>query len=240
MDKEQFTIGKACEGLLLEPEKFQSKFKIYEPFRKQSNKAKDQWRDMQTEAKEQKMELLTTDNFKLATMMAESALANDRVRFWIEKRRNVQRRISFTDRKTKLPVHGFIDFDVDINEKITILDIKTDYDGEPQKWFRHAADLDYKMQVGGYTIGYYRNYYQFAEFKFIVIEKSSPYNAYVVNCDNRYIKQAQEEFKNTLLAFKYCMDNEQFDMGYDFWLFDNMDYFTMEEPRYKRSKFLVS
>jgi len=235
--KDEFTIGKACECILLEKEKFNDKFRVYNKFDKRSIKAKEQWEDMLIEAKEGKFEWITQEFYDLACKMAESALANPNCKQWIDDKRHVQRKVAWTHTNTGLPIIGYIDFDVEREERVTIVDIKTDYNGEPDKWMRHAADLDYELQVGSYLLGYRKNFYCFPDFRFMVIEKSSPYNAYMTRCPSQYMEDAKDEFENTLLAFRYCMDNQQFHMGYDFWLFDTMADFTMEKPRYKRSKF---
>lgn len=235
--KDEFTIGKACECILLEKEKFNDKFRIYNKFDKRSDKAKARWAEMLVEAKGGKFEWITQENYDLACKMAESALANPRTRQWIEDRRFIQRKVAWTHTKTRLPIIGYVDFDVDYEEHISIVDIKTDYNGDPQKWFRHAADLDYEIQVGSYLCGYRKNFYCFPDFLFMVIEKAIPYNAYMVHCPPNYCEDAKHEFENTLLAFRYCMDNQLFHEGYDFWLFDTLPYFNMDKPRYKKSKF---
>jgi hypothetical protein len=235
-DKTEFAIGKACETILLEPEKVKDKFDIFKKFDRKSDAAKERWANMVLEAEKNKVTLINSDDFALASIMAENALANDNVRYWIERKRNIQRKLYWHDRKTGLPVVGYIDFDVETDEHISYLDIKTDYNGEPKAWFRHASDLGYKNQVGCYLEGAHRCFYEFPDFLFIVIEKAPPFNSYVVYCPGDYCNEAREEFRFTLKAFKFCMDNQQFDLGYDFWLFDTLPYFTMKEPKYKKSK----
>ena len=239
-EKPAYVIGKACEQLLMDPERFNDHFEAYQKFAKQSQAAKDQWNQMVEDAKASKKTLIDQDQYMQASIMAQNALANDSVRYWVERSRNLQKKLNWIDKKTGLPIIGFIDFDAVEDERLYIVDIKTDYNGDPDKWLNHAADLDYIMDVGTYCTGYHKMHYQFPEFKFMIIESSSPYNAHMINCPSNYVNDAKMEFENTLLAFRYCMDNQQFHMGYDFWLFDTLSGFTMQKPRWKKSKFLTT
>lgn len=232
-----FIIGKACEQLLMDPESFNNHFEIYQKFAKNSKDAKAKWEQMVEDANASKKTLIDQEQYQEASMMAQSAMVNESVRYWIERSRNLQKKLSWTDKKTGLPIIGFIDFDVEIDEHLTVIDIKTDYNGEPRKWWNHAADLDYEMDVGVYLTGYHKMHYQFPDFMFMVIENSSPYNAHMIHCPGNYVDDAKTEFENTLMAFKYCMDHQLFHMGYDFWLFETLPYFIMEKPRFKKSKF---
>lgn len=235
--KPEFVVGSALECLILEPEKFEKKFQVYQKFDKRSNKAKEQWTEMLVNAKNSKVELITEEEIDLATRMAESVFANESCMEWLNRKRYIQRKFLYTDHATQLPVVGYIDFDAEVDEIITIVDVKTTVDGEPDKWFRDAAKFEYDIQVGAYLEGYRRKFYAFPDFKFLVVEKNSPNNAYIVNCPGKYLEEAREEFRQTLVAFRYCMTENLFHMGYDFWLFDTLSGFTMQKPRYKRSKF---
>jgi hypothetical protein len=240
-EKDEFVVGKAAEAMALDlalgSNTFGNGFEVYEKFARRSNADKERWKIMLDEAKEAKKVLIDSDNYHLSMKMAENAMANEECRYYLERAQNVQRKLSWTDKKTGLPVIGFIDFDVNIEDHIIIVDMKTDYNGEPDHWFRHAADLEYDLQVGVYLTGYHKIDYQFPDFMFLVMEKRPPQNAYMVHCPGNYCNDAKREFLQTLVAFRYCMDEDKFHMGYDFWLFDTLPYFTMRKPRYKRSKF---
>ena len=72
---------------------------------------------------------------------------------------------------------------------------------------------------------------------FLVVETVEPFNVSVNFVDNREAALGKSEWKGVLKAFKYCLDNEQFDMGYDFRLFGNKDYHTLEMPKYVKNRF---
>ena len=110
-------------------------------------------------------------------------------------------------------------------------------DGDPADFGRLAYFRDMVVQCGAYLDGYHKMKYKFPYFIFIVVEPQEPFNVAVNFVDNKTANYCREEWAGTLKAFRYCLDNEQFDKGYEFRLFDNMDYFSMDLPGYAKPLF---
>lgn len=245
VEKEEFVIGNACECLILEPEKFDTQFELYTKFEKRSNDAKALWAQMVENAKANKKQLINDEQFKQARIMADSVLNDERFDMYLsniainkEGQKEIQKQIRWTDKKTGLPVIAKLDFVCNFDEHLIVIDLKSTVDGDPNKFFRQAGDLDYELQVGCYLTAYHKKYYQFPDFIFITIEKEIPFSPQIIYCPSDYCNTAKDEFEQTLTAFKYCLDNNLWHQGYEFWLFDTKPYFTMEKPKYIKSKFM--
>ena len=156
---------------------------------------------------------------------------------WLKKLKK-DGELEWKDKKTGIPVTGYIDFDVNIEDHITIVDIKTSRFETPEKFSKsvYNEDLRYDLQIGSYLLGYHKKYYQFPDFIFIVIVKGVVPDAFVVHVPGNLAQAAKDEFEHLLTAFRYCMDNNLWRMGVDFWLFDTMPYHSLERPRWVKSK----
>lgn len=234
-DIEAYLIGKATECLILQPEKFDKQFLLYEKFEKRSNDAKAKWAKMVEDSKANRTSLIDQQQYDKAKIMAQSALDTDETRYYIDHKRNIQKKLEWTDLKTKLPIIGYIDFDCDFDGHTVIVDIKTANDGNPDKFSRDAANLDYQVQVGAYLTGYHKMYYKFPDFMFMVIESTPPYDAIMVHCEPDYCQKAKDEFEYLLTAFRHCMNEKQFNRGRHFWSAE-LGYFNMQLPKYKKLK----
>lgn len=247
IDKEAFVAGRATEYLIYENFddrfKFDANFLAYDKFPRRSNADKERWEQMVSDASANNLTLIDSEMLKECRAMADTAMQTDETRYYLDRiavsrtgRKRIQEKISFTDKKTNLPVIGYIDFIADIEGHLIIVDIKTDKSGGPGSFARNAASLDYHIQVGAYLTGYHKAHYQFPDFMFMVIDKSIPYDAIMMHCPADYCQNSKDEFDHILTAFRHCMDNNEFHRGRAFWSAE-MGYFSMTMPGYKKMKF---
>lgn len=246
-DTEAFILGRATELLIyaaIAPEqfKFTDDFEVYQKFEKRSNAAKEKWAGMIEKAQTNNITLIDEIAFKEANILADTALQTHETRYYLDRiatdkdgRKIIQKKIFWTDKKTGLPINGYIDFLVDIEGHLIIVDIKTDKDGTPNKFIRNASNNDYIIQVGAYLTGYHKAYYLFPDFMFLVIGKQLPYDAIMMHCDPEYCDRAKKEFDHILTSFRHCMDTHQFNKGYAFWSSGN-GYYTFPFNRYAKLK----
>jgi len=248
-DKEAWLLGRAVESLLLEcqydsksdtwvKDVFDKKFIVSDKpdLRKGDNKA--MWEELLANAKLNKQSLLPTAMFKKAEEMAKVTLSNPNCTIWLNRKQNIQKQLKWVDKRTGLPVIGYIDFDVDLAGHIIINDIKITRAINPDLFYKDVYKFGYNYQIGSYLNGYHKIMYKFPEFKFMVICNEYPYDSYMVNVPGDLATDAKDEFDNLLTAFRYCIDHNQFHKGADFWLFDTKEYHTLEKPRYIKSKFV--
>lgn len=98
----------------------------------------------------------------------------------------------------------------------TIVDIKTAEDASISGFRRSMTNYNYKTQAIFYMEGvkHMLNMEQYPEFKYLVIEKSSPFvmASYVNGVES--LKAAYIEFRHGLEKYKWCKDNDSWP-GYD-------------------------
>lgn len=249
VDKPEWALGRLVECMILEPEKLDKKYcfpTMEKPNMSYTTKlAKEiaEWNKIIETAVLNKQTVIDPDMQKLARKMADSALQTEETRYYIDRiakfkngRKVIQEKLEWVDKKTKLPIIGYLDFKAEIEGTEIIIDIKTDKDGNPDDFNRGAINKDYQVQVGAYLEGYRNKYFSFPEFMFMVIEKVKPYDAIMMHCDQKFIEASKAEFNHLLTSFRYCMDNDLFHKGRAFWRPEGMNYFNMEIPRYKKMR----
>ena len=69
-----------------------------------------------------------------------------------------------------------------------------------------------------------------------VFETVEPYNSSVFFVESKTLQEAKDEWRASVDAFKFCIDNEYFDKGYEF-LLNTMDYFALRKPGYYKPRF---
>jgi hypothetical protein len=232
--------GKVIDCLALEPEKFAERFMVIGKINKATNDGKKAWNDAITKANELRLIIITQEDLTLARKSVEALMSLEFSRRLLEGKRAVQLKLKWNDRATGLPINGVIDFDSKVGSQDFIVDLKSAVSADPDDFSKQAYNLDYHLQCGTYSEGYPRVRFKFPNFAFLVVEKDEPFNVSVNFCDTTFINEAKEEFRATLGAFKYCMDNSLFHQGYEFRKFGTMDYFSMSLPKYAKHKFQVN
>ena len=230
-------MGKIIDVLVLEPETFDNRFEIYEPFRKQSKDAKAKWAQMCEDAEKKKVTLITTEQKQKADWAAESLMDDRDAREVLEAKKKVQIKLQWYCKKNNLPLIGYADFESAAWDLDWVVDLKATGNADPIKFMRTASDLEYELQCGAYLDAYARRWFRFPEFAFLVVEFDWPFGVSFNYCDSKYKTRALEEWHGTLAAFRYCMDNNLFYESYGFRNMKLKNYFSMEIPGYKRKKF---
>ena len=233
----EMQLGTLVHVLTLEPEMFEQKYMLYvKPSGEGSVKKKNDLIDIANKAKKI---LITQEEVDKTKIIKQALMDHDLSRTLIENRKRVEITMKWRHKATNLPLIGKIDFESRAWETDFILDLKTGKSSDPDDFIKQACNLDYQLQVGAYSDGYPRKFYKFPNFMFIVVETVEPYNVSILFCDSKYIESAKDEFYGTLLAFRRCMDNNQFHLGYEFRLMETMDYFSMKLPGWYRPKFVA-
>lgn len=236
---EAMILGSVVDCLTLEPEKFDKRFLVWEKFDRRSNDAKQKYSELLTSAQENKQTLVTMETVEQAKRCVSALMDNEQSRILIEGRRKVQVRLKWTDRDSRLPMIGYVDFDTEAWGQGFIVDLKTATSADPDEFNRAAGKLDYQLQTGTYLSGYPRCFFKFPLMVFLVVETDDPFNVSVMFCDPKYTEASMNEFHGTLNAFRYCLDNQLFHQGYEFRLMGTQNYHLMNLPKYLKPKFVT-
>jgi len=235
--KDAFILGSLIDCLVLTPEDLEKKFIVYEKFAKRSNADKEKWAGMLADAQENKQTLVTKEMMVIAKTCRTALMDNEQARTLIEHKKNVQRKLLWRDKSRDLPIVSYVDFESTAWDTDFIVDLKSSKSADPKDFVRDAVNYGYQIQTGGYLEGYKNIEFRFPQFIFLVVETDEPFNVSINFCDTRYVDAAVKEWNGLLQAFRYCLDNKHFDMGYDFRLFGLKEYFNMEIPKYYKPNY---
>ena len=234
---DQMRIGSAIDCKLLEPDNFDEKFMIANKpdLRNKSNKEK--WQLVLIEANETKKTIITTDQMVIVKSAVNSVMDHVDTRILIEKKTKVQVPLKWIDKVGNLPIRGFVDFETKAWNTDIVVDLKTTNNADPEEFVKQAVKMYYHTQMATYLRGYERTQFRFPEFIFLCVETTEPFNVSINYCDSNFKKIAKDELLGTLKAFRYCIDNEKFDTGYEFRLMETMNYFSMRIPGYYKKRY---
>lgn len=229
-------LGSLVDCLALSPEKLKTDYMLisYKPTGTGSKKA---WEDILEQASLNKQIVVTQEDLTKAQKCVEALEADPVSRELLANKRNVQGTWRWIDRQTKLPCLMKIDYETRCWDTDFIVDLKTGQDADPDEVGRAVLKYDYLFQTGMYLEGFYKKFFKFPKFIFQFVETSEPFNTSINFCEDKFTEQARAEVTGTLLAFKYCMDNQLFHMGYEFRLLGLNDYFALRLPPWYKRKY---
>ncbi len=231
----QMLLGSAVDIMLLTPKESDNKIVVMPDLNlrlKADRATRDEF------ILNNKGRLVITDEQMETALLAVKSVYNDTdAMYYLERIVNTQVPMLWTDKASGLKTKGFVDGESDgLDKDYFIMDLKTAASAEQNAFVRQAYQMDYHLQAGGYTLGYRLQKFMFPDYINLVVETTAPFGVNVFRADNRYIEKAQSEYLNTLLAFKYCLDNKEFNKTYNFHRFSTK-YHRMELPGYAKTVF---
>lgn len=233
--------GNVLDCMVTEPEEFNKRYFLVPekiPNRSNEQKAINQ---LYMEFAD-KQAVLEPELFDKCIGMASAIWANEDAKIYLERMAKTQVKISYVHKPTGYKLRGILDGQsVREPEKFDpfILDLKKNKSADAGQFFRDAANLWYNGQVGNYTLWASMTGW-WPDFIHVVVEPVKPYNVNVFRSapGSKYMRQAQLEFHNTLLAFQHCHRNNWWHKSFDFIRDEQLNYEAMETPGYYKPKFM--
>ena len=227
--------GSILDILLLEPHRADDQFAVSPKFDRRTNKGKEAFSEFM-EANKGKL-IVDEETLERIFKAVEAVHKDEDAMYYLNRVKKVQVPLMWKDPETGLMNRGFVDGESEPETQDEfILDLKKTADAATNPFIRQAYNLDYHLQVGGYTLGYKRQKFRFPDFIHLAVETTPPFGVNIFRADSKYIEQAQEEYQHTLRAFKYCIDHGLFHQSYAFHRF-SVRYNRMELPGYARPVF---
>lgn len=226
-------IGSAFEILLLDNDRFDTKVMVFEKPNLRSNAGKDEWENIQSQAEGRLM--ITAEQYETVCAMVDNAHNCAEMMRYVDSINKTQQKLTWKD-KTGIPFIGYVDAEGTIADETWVFEIKTAASADPDQFVRDFYKWDYHIQIATYAEGYKRKYFAFPNFAVLVFETSEPYNCAPYMIESKTLDQAKDEWRASVDAFKFCMDNDFFDQGYEF-LLQAMDYFALRQPGYYKPRF---
>lgn len=227
-------LGSLVDELLLTPLVVKDKYIIAPKVDKRTKKGKETWASFEAQAKGRVV--IDQETMDKANRMVDSVMRHPVAKHLIEGKKKAQVKAKWRDTDTKLPCIGMIDFETEYDD-LFIVDLKTGQDADPSVWNRQVVKYEYHLQAGMYLDAYHKSRYLFPTFLHLAVESDQPYGVSVMMFDKDAVEFGKEEFYNTCKAFKYAMDNDQFDMGYEFHLFESAKFHPMRLPTWTPKRF---
>lgn len=203
-------MGKLIDYLILTPEKFDEKFAVHS-FNIYSYADKPKF-EIFCEMNKGKM-LVTKDDYEKALMIKASVLANTEARKILDKVTQTQREYRWTDEETGLPCIAYTDAECD---NVITAELKSTQNASPKSFEKDAYNFLYPFQTGFYKEAQMMCNRVSKNYKYIVVEKEAPWGVAVYTPSDDYIEAGRKMFRETIRDFKVCLDNQQFDCGYEY------------------------
>lgn len=222
-------FGDVIDSLVLNPhEDLEDQFLIYEKFDKRSKSSKEKYNELVKQAWIEGKTLITRDKINQALEIFNAVYENENVREVLDNITTVQKKLQWQDKTTGMPILGYADAETYFKGDRTILEVKTTKNGNPVKFLRDAKSMDYPLQAAMYLEGYKRCFYQFPFFLYLIIDTTPPYDSHLLWAEENYLNYGKNVMDETLQEFKYCTDNNLWNKGRDFWLFDTKEYYSTD------------
>lgn len=163
--------------------------------------------------------------------------ATPEVNMYLESIKRIQIELKWRNKENNLPLIGYADAISEISEELFLWDLKKTKDADPINFVKDIYKYGYHIQAACYLDAYHKIYYKFPYFVNIAVELQEPFNCSVMFYESKTIEEAKDEFFGALKAFRYCMDNNLFHMGYEFRLMNISEYFAVRKPGYYKPVF---
>ena len=209
---DEMLLGNVFEDMLLEPDIVEGKYGFCPPLNKSTKEGKAKYQQV---VDENPGKTIVRYNMKQAAEdMVAAVMACPQAMELINEGGTVQRTITWTDRKTGLPVVAKIDLEG--SGRSFILDLKSASDASPKAFARQCLNLDYTLQTGTYRTAYKHNFFEFPPFFNIAVEYKPPYCVAAYRTTDDYLKYGEKQFQQLMDRFKYCMSHDKFNESYHF------------------------
>ena len=180
--------------------------------------------------------MVTGEQVANVELMITSMLKYPEMVAYVESFTKTQTKLHWTDRKTGIPFIGYVDAEGNAFGDDWIFDVKVTKDADPNDFQRAAFNWDYHIQMASYAEGYHRKQFRFPNLAFLCFDHHPPYNCTPIMVESKVMEESREEWRRSVDAFKFCMDEELFHQGYEFRL-QTMPYFSLRKLGYYKPKF---
>jgi exodeoxyribonuclease VIII len=197
-------FGSLVDCLLLEPEKFASRYAL-SPFDSFRTKDSQQWRDEMAAAG---VEVMTQDKFDMAKSAVDAVLNHPEAARLLNGSRN---QVAFRyDTRHGLASKGLID--IVPTEADTLVDLKTCSQSALESYrslAKHCHDWNYHLQAGSYLDGWAEaTGEERMRFKFIFVTSTAPFRCAVIELPYAAILLGAQQYQAGIAKFADCLQRD--------------------------------
>lgn len=202
--------GRAAHKLVLEPDSFADEFAIAPQCDRRTKEGKEIYAKFVAEAEGK--DVLTADSYKKISEMAEAIQKNEIARKFLTGEHELS--FFWEDTKTGEKCKVRPDCIATVDGKKYITDYKTTTSCADGQFERSVRKYGYKFQSGMYREGVFQNTFEEYGFAFVAQEKEAPYAVRVYVCNEDFINEGFEQFRQTLDLYHWCKVNDRW-YGYE-------------------------
>ena len=202
--------GRAAHKLILEPETFTDEFAICPKCDRRTKAGQTMYAEFLEEAEGK--DVLTAESMEKIYEMAEAIKQNE---IAVKFLKGVHELSYFwTDVETGEKCKVRPDCIAEVDGQKYIVDYKTTESCADGAFERSVRKYGYKFQAGMYREGVFQNTFDDYKFAFVAQEKKAPYASRVYICDDDFVREGYEAFREAIGIYHWCKENNNF-FGYE-------------------------
>ena len=201
--------GRAAHKLILEPETFTEEFAIAPKCDRRTTEGKMRYAEfvMESEGKD----IISAESMEKVYEMAKALNQNEvAVRFLQGEH---EKSFFWTDAETGEKCKVRPDCLSEVDGRKWIVDYKTTESCADGAFERSVKKYGYKFQAGMYREGVFQNTFEDYKFAFVAQEKKAPYASRVYICNDDFIREGYEAFREAIGIYHWCKTNDNW-FGY--------------------------
>lgn len=202
--------GRAAHKRILEPESFAEEFTVAPQCDRRTKEGKEIYAAFVAESEGK--DVLTTDSFQKVTEMAEAMEKNEQAMKYLKGEH--EQSFFWTDPETGEACKVRPDCIAEVDGKKYIVDYKTTESCVDGAFERSVRKYGYKFQAGMYREGVFQNTFDDYGFVFVAQEKKAPYAVRVYVCNEDFINEGYEQFRQTINLYHWCKEHDNW-YGYE-------------------------
>ncbi len=196
--------GRAAHKMVLEQDSFYEEFAVAPQCDKRTKEGKQIYADFVAEAEGK--DVLTMDSFKKISEMSDALAENPlAMKFLIGDH---EKSFFWTDEKTGEVCKVRPDCIAEVDGKKYIVDYKTTDSCQDGAFEYSVRKYGYKFQAGMYREGVFQNTFEDYGFVFVAQEKTAPFASRVYICNEDFIQEGYEQFRQALDLYHWCKEND--------------------------------
>lgn len=202
--------GRAAHKLILEPETFTDEFAVAPKCDRRTKEGKETYEAFV--ATSAGKEVITEDTMIKIKEMAEALKQNTTACDFLKG--SHEKSFFWTDSQTGETCKVRPDCLSEYDGHKYIVDYKTTDSCADGAFERSVRKYGYKFQAGMYWEGVFQNTFENCRFAFVAQEKKAPYASRVYICDEDFIREGYEQFREAIGIYHWCKEHDNW-YGYE-------------------------
>lgn len=202
--------GRAAHKIILEPDTFDDEFVVAPQCDRRTKEGKEIYANF-LETAEGK-EVIPSDLKEKVTAMAAAINQNEQAKKFLTGEH--EQSFFWTDAETGEKCKVRPDCIAEVDGKKYIVDYKTTDLCADGYFERSVRKYGYKFQAGMYREGVFQNTFEDYGFAFVAQEKKAPFAVRVYVCNEDFISEGFEQFRQTINLYHWCKTHDKW-YGYE-------------------------